>query len=339
MSYNGAPIGPLVFSDGTIIEIPHMRVSNGWVARPQAAIDDTSYWRGRPDRGQKTFGRAYSSNGWERAGNWFESWIKRQMPPNATLLSSGSLLVGTRQISYDSNLWTVWDNKPYGPVQIGLRIREDSDHWKLVTSLWTSKLISDYPVLTLDSVHSRHTETLNQIDLVSKEEVYSAVEAFREDPFRYLSRSNLPYGRLTRPDEFEVEYDSTGERWLDRRYPERVFTENAEALADLASLYSWLGARLNIHYGNYGASRTVTSLGVDVPATKHEHNSLGHTIRFDANGIHVVCGYVSDEERWVEYQKRQAENFLGELFGEEETTQEEEPQFIEFEINMSKEDK
>lgn len=124
--------------------------------------------------------------------------------------------------------------------------------------------------------------------------------------------------------------DSSHLFYKDKNYIKRAFTESYQAFNTLEQAFRHLGVKFRVRQTTqYGLPRDhpergkyyVESVEIGIPSNKDDpHNAEGHTIHLTTTGVNIECGYLKYEERYEEYQRRQAANWLTQMEKEIATT-------------------
>ncbi len=132
--------------------------------------------------------------------------------------------------------------------------------------------------------------------------------------------ANLQYDvdHITSADETIMTASMGKLRFYQKGEVENVMADNVawDELAKILDVYRFLGYDIRVEHGYVQgvAGDTVQGITIEVPASEHD-NELGHRIHLDAQRgtIRFVCGYVEDEDRWVDRQARLAKHHMAQL--------------------------
>jgi len=95
-----------------------------------------------------------------------------------------------------------------------------------------------------------------------------------------------------------------------------VTQAGSEPMADFLSLLSRdQGVTVELIRSYMNGDYVLEGLRVVVPGDENDNNQHGHRIYLTTEGVQVDCGYVKDEKRWLDYQKRHALDVLNRLGG------------------------
>lgn len=346
----------LVLKNGSIIEIPKLYRSGGWIYRPKEARTAAQI---RQDT-NKTFGR----QGEENAGAWMRQWLQNkfdqaQWSPIALIdpddntgpgrIGRNGMAVSFKHPALGWQTLTFHCRRARESDRIDVRVTWEG--WNIQEWYPSRKVPDD---LRWNSVVRRGTlaEALQQVPV---EKAYELAARFGQAPItvanemfttaRYGVRTQATFpvpesGQipLTWPDkptgwenyeqtpEIHLGIDQDHVYWRNRKHAQDVIVKSTQAFRELAAAMEHHGITAKFQFrtdyqqphGNRG--RYLNSVTFEIPETEDKENKLGHTFTITQSGISVECGYVKDEERWEEVQKRHAANWLKEMTEDLETT-------------------
>lgn len=358
-------IEQILFDDGTTVDLPEIHSTNGWVMRPPAARTEYEIRTGT----NKSFGRGY--DGERTADGWYNGLLNRISRDHGHKKIAaigrtrrGMTPAGVIPHAYGDSIGVYWTDPVFGPVGYAMGISSPSSEGRVTITerLAGLAIARDWPNdLTRDSVSPNFVELIGAQTLnLTVEQVYRRVETFTRNPSDTLAGMLRQKRTQLTPPTLDIDWslikdeprfnsnDGTwgltiggnARMWMDRRAPEKVFTEAAASLSKLFAAYQFLGVKVHISYdgmpfGYRGQQDDIKAEVeyVDVKVPSHlggKDNRHDHSIRFHGAGVNITCGYVKDEEAWIDYEKRHAEDFLKEFSQLAD-------EFKEFEIDMSQE--
>lgn len=153
-------------------------------------------------------------------------------------------------------------------------------------------------------------------------------------PLTWPDKPNLRNDPFDAADGVELQTDQEHIFWRNRQNIEKVLIDSRSQLDVVAKMLSHLGVNTRFDVRsiydrndeNYGKSY-LESVQFQVPRTSDDNNRLGHSFTFSSSGIRVECGYVEDEERWEDIQKRHMADWLTEMTDTTETKEYEEYEY------------
>lgn len=338
------PLGPIHFTDGTSIELPRIDVERGWIMRPDEARTESEIRRDI----NKSFGRVIH-RGEQAAKDWYHQYLAhlQLMHGHKTVLSLGFSGDPTMTGMGDS-VYVEYEDPRWGKIGTGIRFeRQENREVRRTSWFRAAQLAFEWPNMTIDNID--HLSAWREVEfgslVRSHERTFEDIASWVDDPW---AQARDMYPEYSFPDEDysidtshpnPVQVTGVARIYLDKGYGLKVFTDSAEALADLGSYYGHLGVTAQVKYSwNYGRLRNqseVDSVIFDIDGNENVHNKLGHRIVLRSNGMEIRCGYHEDEERWAEYQKRLAEDYLGQILASENDEPAPKASYEEYEIDMS----
>ena len=345
--------GDLTFPDGVVSVPPIAASGNGWVYKPNQLRTKQEIASGRNrswPRGsgfgpaevwmQEYFERQITSRNWEvpteiekmiddpigvrsstdaLAVEWWEppwGWVNLSVEIQRTRDTYGRVIVSegeTRKVEYRISLHElgIW----YLKKQVG----DVHSHWANGSWAYINEVIEvpmdDLRETVLDWIKNPWERTAEQI----KKLPYTTRQRL-DEILHPPNLTNLKYDidSTTSADE-QVRTTSMGKlRFYQKGEVKMVMTNDVawDELQKIFDVYRFLGYDIRVEHGYVQgvAGDTVQGITIEVPASEHD-NELGHRIHLDAQRgtIRFVCGYVEDEDRWVDRQARLAKHHMAQL--------------------------
>jgi hypothetical protein len=331
MSRYTSVVGALVYEDGSTFDPPViLRTHNGWVYKPDVMRTPSEIRGGRnrsfPRKTGSEDAHRYLTEVLTRHHN-DKGWQKPKMAdhhrPNPHNPSFDSLAASFR-------------DDVFGWVTVTMRISKNPDGYSITTFMQASALFGWLFTKSVDNRSNGWSES-NGGKFVRIE---PQVKAFMEDPFGYFYKECTEYeqGRFTElldPPSFSDEKYVKG-AWEDDFQDLDIFTNssgnglfyrkgeikeifqsegNWEKVEEFFSALSFVGftVRPTWDYGSRGwGDRRLSGLHIDIPKRDGMHR---HSIYIDASDPHVgvECGYMLDEQRWLERKQREAKKQFADL--------------------------
>ena len=328
-----SPVGTLVYTDGEIFAPPViLRSSNGWLYKPDEMRSDDDIRLGR----NRSFPRRDAEYA---AGNYVESVIvKHHEDRNYEKPVSSTGENSRPNTPYGDELCASFYDKTFGWVDLTMEINEsfaaDNPRWEIVYEVKGSSLLE---WLSNKKVTMRHGgggwSTLKRY-----ETTHIHIQDFIDDPWgtvtSFLEIPNFE-GLLDPPDLSDLPY-TKNHQWDDDDRDNGIFSAssgnalfykkgvieevfqsdtNWETVEKFFDALKFVGFSLKPtwSYGNRGYSdMKLSGLVIEIPKRDETH---GHTIYIDATNPHVRidCGYMRDENRWIDRKQREATKQMAEL--------------------------
>ena len=189
--------------------------------------------------------------------------------------------------------------------------------------------VRDYVLAWIKNPWDRTAEMIRQLQYITQSQLDEIIHPPK--------LANLKYDadHTTSEDETVTTFSMGKLRFYQKGEVKNVMTNDVawDELAKILDVYRFLGYDIRVEHGYVQgvAGDTIQSITIEVPASEHD-NELGHRIHLDAQRgtIRFVCGYVEDEDRWVDRQSRLAKHHMAQL---------EEDLFTEFTIETKPERK
>lgn len=324
-------LSEVVWSDGTTISLPPIsRSGNGWVYRPPEAIG-----RGTG----KSFGKG--TTGDNEAKLWLSNQIQKafvakdwELPNRIPKLKNlPSISDGTVQVG--------WNHPVFGVTYVDLTYTRSyawrSSKRSLTMTLYYNVLVDDFVARNI-KFHDGLTATKTWSTEAEKDsELLVFYEKFRQDPWGFAQRQLqltpavadliAPPVELPAVDYSGKDVNDDITAWYRMRgNVDLLFEDNAQRISIESlplfnrALEAFAHLGLDVHVGweyRRDGNNVPSSITIEFPTNDEVGTQERHKIKIQSTGISIECGYVKDEERYLEYTKRKAVSFFEEVFEEE----------------------
>ncbi len=312
-------LGSAVWPDGTIVKVPPIIVDRGWYYKPEEA---------RTDR-RLTWGRGWDSQ--QEAHEWHKEYVRKVLAKQQWRMPAQVTTRVGRPTHFELNV--AYEHPVLGWVTIG------SETYRSYISF------SYHPLF--DALAKRQVGKVWEKNATSKQIAYESdntsevFEAFIGDPFgwaydrldfddpthkqrllRFLNPPDLTGLKFEANKTIDYERSETLVRTYATRdamlkihgEAERVILskETRDALDYLSKALACWGIDMRVSASHY--SGELQGFEIAIPAKEDvKGREENHTIFVGPEHIKVTCGYVRNEERYTEYQRRQALEFFNNL--------------------------
>jgi hypothetical protein len=335
----------LLLQNGATIEVPRIYVGNGWVYRPDQARTQKEIDRGI----NRSFSR---STDWEPAEDWLRQYIQNELDKhdwapilkmdinhsNYTGFSAGQK--GMMAAYFDQHLG--WQNLT---LDIQSKTAEPTVNVRITWNGWNIQewyRSNQVPRLTLNRPLFR--QDLSSVERrLSRNQAYDIAARFAKNPIEeankylhylfpdkpkwqvHLAWPDKPTGYSSSEvhdaaDGVKLKIDQEHIFWKDRKHAQKVLMRSENTLRELASALQHHGVRAKFDSRriydrddpNYN-EEYLYSASFEIPATSDDDNKLGHSFSFTEHGMSIECGFIEDEQRWEDTQKRHLTDWLKEM--------------------------
>ena len=329
----------LVFANGETLTLPVIYQSGpGWVLRPDEARTDEEIRKGT----NKSFGR--SSQGQKSAQRWLTNRIESFMTTYDWPEPKSHDIHWSEPRTYTGINLALYD-PIYGYDVLGVRLSESIFNKGQFTlkMFWQTTELRRWMIRKMIDQPDPE-KTVNHVEeswqYQSREKATEIVQAFSRDPITQARNMlgpdmvDFPYDNddlppVVWPDNDKITYlddaetisvhnDTNHMFYREKSFAKKVYTESYKEFDKLQTAFEHLGIDFrvgtDIDYSSEHRRRYVSGLTIEIPGNrKDEHNQEGHTVNITEHGVTIECGYRTNEEKWQEYMKRQAADWLQEL--------------------------
>lgn len=142
-------------------------------------------------------------------------------------------------------------------------------------------------------------------------------------PFDWPDHDSKTY--LDDAETISVHNDTDHMFYREKAFAKKVYTDSYKEFEKLQTAFEHLGIDFrvgtSVDYSSEERKRYVSGLTIEIPGNrKDEHNQEGHTVEISEHGVKIECGYRNNEEKWQEYMKRQAADWLQDMQATTPTT-------------------
>ena len=347
----------IVFKNGESFEIPRIYSAHGWIYRPDEARTDLEIRRGT----NKSFGRTSDH---AVASAWLRTYIQNNFDrvnwsPIAQIDINESYLDREKGIA-GMGMEAAYRTQGLGWQTLGFHAKRDDGMVSIQVSWNGWNVQSWYQNQSVPQELSFRNpvkrETIHhKVLMVNVEKAYTLAARFAENPIQFANQhlpEEFPVGPIQpdidwpdrgisayRPKEVTqdvlIAIDQNHVYWKNRQELSKVVVESRDAFDKIAAAFEHLGLAVHFKYETdwHSADRKQYLRAAEfvIPASNSgdpletvQHNMFGHTIDITQRGIDVTCGYVEDQQRWEEMQKRNMANWLSEMHEEIQTDNSEE---------------
>jgi hypothetical protein len=301
-----------------VIHIPDMMEGSGWYYRPAAARTD----RELASDTNKTFGR--SSNGRRNAEDWLRTFYIQKIEPHLQLpILAIDRPFQFRELTRVSNdalvafgtldpVWG-WFGVGYSTATVRRNSERKDDAVKIASTGHPGQKLS------MEGFWPTGYDT-------TEFEYQSYGPNNLREAQQHIARlvQQVPDWRDMPDDEWvqdgnKAYYLRKEGKWCaDDTTPRDIVLKGLPGLRDTFQAMRFLGVDVTERFSYTGDSRTIPILNSltihftakELASNDPHHNNFGHIIYITSGGASIRCGYVEDEERWVEHEKRQAQQQL-----------------------------
>ena len=328
--------GILTYADGTTFQAPViMSSNNGWFYKPDEMRTEREIRRGLNRSFPRKSGSYDSEQYVEKALREHHILRNWEKPVEDTNRKNSP-----RSGRYGDSLTASFFDVTFGWVSMTMHIRKDrprKSHNELDVGTSFSITGSALLGLLLDKQVENNGDWSAQSSEEFRARVSEQVQAFMEDPFGII-QAWFPTHNLDKylsPPDFSDEEYARDADW-DKHVHETIFTDSSNnglfyrkgvIKEILQSQVHWEKVKLffealefvgftikpswSFGYGNY-TDRTLNGLTIKIPERGEQHQ---HTIDINASNPYVTieCGYMRDEERWLDRKKRESIEQMADL--------------------------
>jgi hypothetical protein len=318
------------WANGKVFSPPRIDSSwNGWWYRPDEARTPKDIQSGK----KSTFGRGHE--GAKAAKAWLTDFCQRKLDSfNWELPSKISNPRDTQNGRGFSatTIHPIWGNVTYNAHVLSRAYGSNP------TTSYCTYTVTCHPLAktffnqyVTEELYDWHDE---QITYVGKEgEAVQDFTAFAHDPIKACNKRiesplltflqtdddvvDLPWETALANPKFRNKvyfYGDQKNMYFIEGYAHEAVIDNYDGFMKVIRGLKSLGVDISTTTRDFGESKYLLGLNFNVPANPAKGQQHEHTIDINLEqGINVECGYVADEQRWIDYQQRNAANYLQEL--------------------------
>lgn len=338
------------------------RSGNGWVYKPDEARTPHEIKRGL-NKAWPRSPRHSGNSADEKASVWLDDFIQAELQRHAWAIPLKIEKPVTSPQTGGSHSFSVgWKSDPWGWQGVSIDISDGRSRYyrnqsaSITYKVHTHKAIVWWAKQKVEGAStgfssSPFTES-NTINTPDREQLRKMVQQWIADPWGATKgQFNSQYERLMQPpvekmrglayegDKDDVNGDffalSSGNApyWL-KGTIEQVMTSDVawKSLEKIMTAFQFMGYETRIITShNYTGSDEITGVEIEIPEDLESNSrsrKAAHTFKITTDGISVTCGFVQDEEKWIDRETRMAKEHMALL---------EKDLFTEFSIDLTDE--